>query len=86
MSAMVMFIWLAASARWRCLRSKRSFLRATLSSVSVFSGCTKRTKSAFEMFDLLDSGSTNDELPSVAAVMSIRTAPLSPEMRADPVA
>ena len=38
------------------------------------------------MFDLLDSGITNEELPSVEAVISMFTAPLSPEMRAVPVA
>ena len=85
-SARVIFIWLPASDFWRCLRSKESFLRATSSSVSACSGCSKTTKSAFEMFDLLDSGITNEELPSVEAVISMFTAPLSPEMRAAPVA
>ena len=82
----MIFIWLPASDFWRCLRSKESFLRATSSSVSACSGCSKTTKSAFEMFDLLDSGITNEELPSVEAVISMFTAPLSPEMRAVPVA
>ena len=38
------------------------------------------------MFDLLDSGMKKSELSSVAAVMSMFTTPLRPEMRALPEA
>ena len=83
---MSMVIRLPTADSGRRRRSNESFRRATSSSESVFSGCTKTTKSAFEMFDLLDSGITKRESPSVEAAISIFTAPLPPEMRAMPVA
>ena len=68
------------------LRSNIIFLRARLSTVSTLAGSLKVTKSALDILDLLDNGMKNDERSSVVAAISIFTSPLSPEMRAEPVA